>query len=65
VGVFAWGAASALAKDMLAVLPITCRLLYTQSSSGKIYKCIGGRVLPAGGIFLSVVPQGDSFQEAH
>jgi hypothetical protein len=58
------GVASPLAKESLAALLNTCLILYTQSSTQKTEIIEGGGLLPAGGIFLPVVPQGDSFQEA-
>jgi len=54
-GVFAKrGSQITFPKDSLAVPLKTYRLLYTQSASGKIYKCVGSRALPAGGCFLPV-----------
>ena len=51
-------------RDTLAALLNTCLILYTESSIENIDICSRGRGLPAGGIFLPVVPQGDSLQEA-
>jgi hypothetical protein len=51
-------------RDELAALLNACLILYTESSIENIDICSRGRGLPAGGIFLPLVPQGDSLQEA-